>query len=123
MTRLWEVDHPYYCSETSYWDSNTTAMHETWGEFMEAEGDSDMDYNLVFRWDWREGKEWELSEYNGDDYYRHARLWLFFVGQRKGSFRSAEVKVCRADEPAIIEYLKPRWEHLKQIWEPLGDPS
>lgn len=116
---LWEVKHDYYCNDGNYYAKDTHVIHESWPEFMEAEGDADMDYNLVFRWDWREGEGWELGSYNGDDYYRHARLRIYFMGQRKGMFRSAEVKVCRADEPSIIEYLRPRWENLKAMWEPL----
>lgn len=117
---LWDVDHDYYCNDGNYYANDTHAIYETWAEFIEAEGDADMDYNLVFRWDWREGDGWELGAYNGDDYYRHARLCVYFMGQRKGLFRSAEVKVCRADEAAIIAYLKPRWENLKEMWEPLS---
>ena len=28
--------------------------------------------------------------------------------------------VCRADEPAVIEFLRPFWDHLKTLWEPLS---
>ena len=61
-----------------------------------------------------------MAEYNGDDNYRHARFHVYFIGQRKGLFRVAIVNVCRADEPAILEYLKPRLERLKQLWEPMA---
>lgn len=121
MTKhLWEVDHDYYCETSNYFSNETVARYKTWAAFAEAEGDAEMDRNLVFRWDWREGTGWDLAEYNGDDYYRHAELHVFIMGQRQGKFRSCIVDVCRADEPAIIEYLKPRWENLRQLWEPFA---
>jgi hypothetical protein len=123
MKHLWEVDHPYYCNQGNYYapgNDQPMTQHRSWAEFMAEEGDADINCNLVFRWDWREGEDWELGEYNGDDYYRHAKFLIFFMGQRKGLYRWAEVDVCRADEPAIIEYLRPRWDHLRKIWEPLA---
>lgn len=120
MSHLWEVQHQYYCRETA-WDSREEVgdIFESWAEFLAEFGESDMDYNLVFRWDWREGELYELGEYNGDDNYRHARLYIFFMGQRKGLFWSRQVKVCRADEPAIIAFLKPRLRHLLALWTPI----
>ncbi len=112
---LWEAKHRYYCNDGNYYANGTHAMHETWAEFLSEEGDADPDYNMVFRWDWKEGEDDGLGDYNGDDYYRHARFHLYFMGQRKGAFRSAEVKVCRADELSIIEYLRPRWEYMASI--------
>lgn len=123
MKHLWEAEHSYYCSEFNYYNNETTARYKTLGAFLEAEADADLDYNLVFRWDWHEGEGWELIPYNGDDYYRNGEFKVFFVGQRKGLFRSAVVEVCRADEPAVIEYLRPRMQHLVELWEPLTAPS
>src|SRR4051812_18834833 len=98
MTHLWEADHAYYCSESNYYapgnDQPYTA-YKTWQAFAEAEAGSDLDYNLVFRWDWREGDDWGAGVYTGDDYYRNGKLLIFFMGQRKGLFRWAEVQVCR----------------------------
>ncbi|MFY7925850.1 MAG: hypothetical protein ACOVN5_08560 [Aquidulcibacter sp.] len=115
MAHLWEIKHPYYISEApdahQYW--------KTWGEFIADEADADMDYNLVYRFDWLEGSGWDLGDYNGDDYYRHAELWIGFVSQRKAFCRTACIAVCRADEHAIIEYLKPRLAHLLELWVPL----
>lgn len=116
---LWECEHQYYCSEENYFDNDTTTSHKSFDDFLAEEGDADMDYNLVFRWDWTEEDE-ETGEcnYKGDDYYRNGKLSIFFMGQRKGLFRSVTVDVCRADEPKVIEYLKPRWEHMQALWAP-----
>jgi hypothetical protein len=120
VTHLWDVDHDYYCSDENYYQNGTQKLFESWAEFMEAEGDAEMDRNLVFRWDWREGEGWELGDYNGDDYYRYARIQIYIMNQRHGAFRSASVKVCRADEADIIAYLRPRWENLAELWAPIN---
>lgn len=116
---LWEVDHAYYCNDGNYYARDCGSEHKSWGEFIAEEGDADLDMNLVFRWDWKEGEDQGLGEYTGDDYYRHARLHLYFMGQRKGAFRYSIVEVCRADEPAIIAYLQPRLDHLMSLWAPM----
>ena len=124
MAKLWEADHPYYCNEGNYYargNDQPVARYRTWAEFMAEEGDSDPDYNLLFRWDWREREDWgHGTEFNGDENYRNGVLLLFWMGQRKGLYRWSEVEVCRADEPAIREFLAARFEHLKSLWEPLA---
>lgn len=120
MSHIWEAAHPYYCNDGNYYARGTHVLHETWPEFLSEEGDVDMDYNLVFRWDWKEGEDWGLGDYGGDDYYRHARLHIYFMGQRKGAYRSAEVKVCRADEDSIRAYLEPRFHYLMSMWAPFA---
>ena len=129
--RLWEVDHPYYCNDSNYYargDQQPMATYGSWAEFAVEQGDDDMDLNLVFRWDWKPKQYLDddspegVAAYHGsfDDNYRGYTLWLFFMGQRKGLYRWAEVDVCRADEPAIREWLTTRWEHLRTLWEPLS---
>lgn len=128
---LWEVDHPYYCTEGGYF--HTQAQHKTvhefksWAEFLEEMGDADLDYNLLFRWDWSEttydDEGEELPAFNGDVNYRNGKLSLFFMYQRKGYHGTSVVEVCRADEPAVIAYLQPRLAYLMRLWEPLSHPS
>lgn len=122
MKHLWEVDHAYYCNHGNYYSNECGAHFKRWQDFEEAEGDADIDMNLVFRWDWSETREDEGtgSNYTGDDYYRNGELAIFFVGQRKGLFRYATVEVCRADEPRVIAYLTPRLKHLMELWAPLS---
>jgi hypothetical protein len=123
MAHLWEVEHPYYCSDSNYFDSNCHAEYKTLAMFLEEHGAADLDMNLVFRWDWREGEDWGAGEYTGDDYYRNGRLELFYVGQRKGLFRSVSVEVCRRDEPAVLAFLEPRFQHLLSMWRPIPAES
>lgn len=123
MKKLWEVDHPYYCNEASYWKGETemVSSYKSWGEFFDAEGDSEVDLNLVFRWDWRllDGGDYYSVEPGDDPNYRDGCLHVFFLTQRKGIFRSATVEVCQADEPAIREWLQGRFNHLLEVWAPL----
>lgn len=125
---LWEVGHAYYCNEGNYYargDQQPFAHYKSFAEFMAEEGDSDMDYNLLFRFDWseeccdEEGEE--LPPFNGDVNYRNGELKLFWMGQRKGLYRWSIIEVCRADEPAVIEFLRPRLAHLMGLWAPLID--
>jgi hypothetical protein len=118
---LWEVKHPYYCNEGNFFASESVGSEfKSWAKFIEEFGDADMDMNLLFRWDWREGEEYGLGPFTGDVNYRNGRLLVFWMGQRKGLYQYSTVEVCRADESAVIEYLRPRWEHMRLLWEPLG---
>jgi hypothetical protein len=118
---LWEVEHSYYCNEGNYFASESVCdAHKNFASFLDVYKDADFDMNLLFRWDWREGEGWELQPFNGDVNYRNGMLMIFWMGQRKGLYRYSTVEVCRADEQAVIEFLKPRWEHMKEMWEPIA---
>ncbi len=56
---LWEVEHEYYCNLGNYYAviDDCHQEYDSWQEFHDKEGDSDMDYNLLFRWDWKEEDE------------------------------------------------------------------
>ena len=124
---LWEIDHPYYCTEGSYWVPGTRwhEVHETyvtWADFMNEWGQADEDYNLLFRWDWKRPNpgdfEYELEEdptfqIPGDT------LELFYMMQRKARNMSVFVSVTEADESNVREFLQAKAEHLRKLWEPL----
>lgn len=115
---LWEVNHPYYCHESS----TPTVLWDTWQEFIQdGMGSSDTEYNFLFRWDWQPplDTDYEGVEWTGDETTRDSLLKLFFVLQRKGIFRCQEVRVCRNDEPAVRTWLEKRLTHLLKVWEPL----
>jgi hypothetical protein len=129
VTHLWEIDHPYYCSESNYFSRDYYTPYGSWQGFIEHEGDNDLDWNLLFRWDWK------ADEYFDDDTVEARRAYadrfgdrdhawtlsLFWMLQRKGIFRVTEIKVCKADEPAVREFLAERAEHMRKLWEPLFD--
>lgn len=121
---LWSSNHSYYCNEGNYYargNEQPIARYKTWASFIEEEGSSDMDYNLLFRWDWRESEDWgHGTAFNGDENYRNGVLLLFWMGQRKGLYRWTEIEVCRADEPMIREWLQPRLDYLTSLWAPLS---
>lgn len=119
MKHLWEVNHPYYCNEGNYFSNDCGDEFKSWDEFLSEYKDADFDMNLVFRWDWREGSDWGAGDFTGDVNYRNGHLLIFWIGQRKGLYRYSKVEVCRNDEPAIIEFLRPRLAHLLKLWEPL----
>lgn len=112
--KLWEADHPYYCNEGCFHAPGYHTRYACWADFMEGLGTSDVDMNLVFRWDWRR---------DDDDRAQGAPpepvLYVFFVAQRKGFTFSAEVAVTPKDEPAVRAWLAGRKEHLLKLWEPL----
>lgn len=118
---LWEVDHPYYCYKKNYFTTKTVCdEHATWASFEWKYRNADVDTNLVFRWDWLEGEDWDAEPFNGDVNYRNGKLLIFWMSQRLGLYRCSEVDVCRADEPAVVAFLRPRWEHMRWLWEPLS---
>ena len=118
MKHLWEIDHPYYCNEGNYYARESVCdEYKRWQDFLSEYNDADFDMNLVFRFDWFE----EEGSYTGDDNYRNGVLKVFWMGQRKGLYRYSTVDVCRADEASVIEFLKPRWEHMRLLWEPISN--
>lgn len=131
MRRLWEVVHPYYCNEGSYFSDDCGQHVKSWQDFVAAEGDADKDYNLLFRWDWEAPRPGESGDYDsecpirwvGDENYRDCELKLFYMGQRKGVYRYVIVEVCRADEPAVKVWLQERFDYMLRLWEPFSLPS
>lgn len=117
---LWEIDHPYYASDGCYYLARNRwgeahGEWESWADFHEAWGDSDMDYNLLYRWDWERA---DPSDYDEDDVPTD-KLRLFYMLQRKAKPHSHCIDVTEADEPAVRAWLAEHAEHLRAVWEPL----
>lgn len=121
MTKLWEVSHPYYINEGNYFKAGCHELYESWDDFLSGFGDADMDYNWFVAWEWREGEDFGANDYKGDDYYCNGRLLLQLIQRRKSILTSHEIKVCRADEPAVRAFLQPYWEYTQRMWAPLSD--
>lgn len=65
------------------------------------------------------GREQPVSVHKkGDDHYRNGKLFIFWMGQRKGLYRWSEIEICRADEPAARKWLEARFKHMLKLWEP-----
>lgn len=105
---LWECQHEYDCESADYWNGKNKRNHKykLFKDFLTDMGSSDFDLNLLFRWDWKENDK------------EQGKLFLYFLLQRKGIFISFEIDVIRDDELEVIEFLKPRWDHLKSLWQP-----
>ncbi len=131
---LWEIDHPYYCSEGNYYKSGCHTLFESWGEFatpttVGAMGfggnvlyDWDDDLNFLFRWDWDRADPADYAyerEEDPDFEMPGDTLLLFFMAQRKGRNMSAAVAVTEADEPAVRAWLEKKAEYMRMVWEPL----
>lgn len=118
---LWEIGHPYYCTEGNYyvgggrWNEVHTS-YDSWADFHADWGDTDPDMNLVFRWDW---KRWDASNYEESEEPAPDVLQVFWVLQRKAILRSTECVVTEADEPAVRAWLAERARTITAIWEPI----
>lgn len=128
MTKhLWEVEHPYYCEEGQYFSTQesrqTIWQFRSMAEFLAEMGEADKDYNYLFRWDWIEENDDGEPTYNGDNNYRNGKLKLFYMHQRKGYHSCSIVEVCRADEPAVLTFLRGHWEHMQTMWAPIAQTT
>ena len=111
------VEHPYYCSESNYYRNEASTRWETMTELLDDMGESDVDMNLVFRWDIKPKRDYETDELTGG-YYAE----IFIIHQRKGIFHPCHIKsVTEADIPKLKEYLLKSWGTLNELWEPLSD--
>lgn len=104
---LWEVKHSYRCEEMEYTSGVGPIVYSSWESFEKDVGPFNLDLNLVFRWDW--SKESQV-------------LRIYFVEQRRGRYRSIEVREMREeDEPAVRRWLAPRWGHMQRMWNPISE--
>lgn len=112
---LWEAQHSYYCSDSNYYVGGPDyggLEFSSWPDFLAEFEDADLDMNLVFRWDWR------LAD--ADNEQESDTLYIYFILQRKGNFLPVRVNgVTKDDEKAVKAFLRPRWEHLRTLWDPL----
>lgn len=120
---LWTFKHPYYAQEGNYFSKDCHQTYESFDAFLEAEGDVNIDYNLLYRWDWHRRDIDPEYEDAGD---KRDEILFFFIGQRKAIARSVSVRVEPADrdrvEPLMREYLEPRLKRLLELWAPLVKP-
>lgn len=111
------VKHSYYCSSNNYFSNDCTYEFNTVDDFLSEMGESDMDYNLIFRFD--------ITKYDPEDYYEDEipkegyYAEIFNMQQRKGKFCCLRIlSVKEEDVDKLVDYLKPRFEHLKELWKP-----
>ena len=107
MKKLYEFEHPYYCSTNNYFNHECTWEYSSWKEFYEEHKNDDIDLNLIFRWDWHVADEEDESD----------TLQLSAVRQRKGIFGCYLIDVNKEDEPKVKAFLKPYAEKIQGFWE------
>ena len=120
--RLWEIEHPYYCTEGNYFVPGTrwSEVHneyDSWAGFYEQWGSADEDMNLVFRWDWKRADPQDYVPY-GEEVPADT-LHVYWVLQRKAILRSTTCTVTEADEPAVRAWLAERAQTIAAIWAPI----
>lgn len=115
------TDHPYYAAEGCYYakagpgDDFPHYEHDSWADFLEENGDNDLDMNLLYRWDWDPQSAEDALEFGPEP----EQVQLYFMQQRKARPVSIYVTVTPEDEPAVRAYLEVRAAHLRTLWSPL----
>jgi hypothetical protein len=112
---LWDVKHPYYCAGGCYFTKEPCGQdYSSWRAFLDDWADKDEDYNLLFRWDWQEGRDYDLRSGEGC-------VELHYFMQRKGHPYTCRVDVTRADEPAVRAFLETKWKRVQRLWSPFSE--
>ena len=97
--------HPYYCSESSYYGLGFSTEYDTWGQFIAEMGDSDHDMNLVFRWD--------VNKADDGSYYAN----IYIVHQRKGRFIPQTIhEILESDVDSFIKFITERKITIDKLW-------
>jgi len=100
---LWNIEHPYYCSEGNYFNNECHIEYDNFQSFINEWSDADEDYNLLFRFDWEENT-----------------LKLYYMMQRKAFNKSIYITVNQNDEPLIYAFLEQKYTHLQSLWTPFS---
>lgn len=113
---LWDADHAYAGADQNYFApaNQQDALFPTfnsWKEFTESGYyESDMDYNLMYRFDWTK---------EGEGYPEKEHVKFFYVQQRRGAVACDTIFVTEEDEPAVRAYLQKYADHMRDLWAPL----
>lgn len=119
---LWEHRHAYHCEMQNYRaraSDGCSQTYESWTDFIGEWNFCDMDYNLLFRWDWLPASDADgepIAPVTGNG----GELRVCFMLQRKGDYRCATVLNMREeDEAEVREYLTKHAKHMRMLWAPL----
>ena len=104
-----EIQHPYRAADENY-HSPARTVYKSWASFYEDFGNSDVDQNLVVRWDVRIVQAHESA--------RPVRTcFLSMIHQRTGLFRPIEIHNFHKEEDfRLLVYLGPHWVTLVAMW-------
>lgn len=116
IEELYQANHGYYCNDGNYYSNDCVFEFDCFSEFVDEMGTSDMDYNLLFRWD----VKLKYDE-DGNDIQGEYQLFLYWMQQRKGRFVVNVVSDFKQEDvEGFLTFVKPRWEHLKSLWTPFA---
>lgn len=110
--KLYEMKHKYYCGEGCYFSNECHEKFKSWDDFLAEWGESDEDYNLLYRWDW---ENYDLADAD-EGAEATDRLLMYFMLQRKARPMSVYVNVHKDQEPEIREWLKRRGRTIVSFW-------
>jgi hypothetical protein len=104
------IEHDYYASDSNYYSNDASGHYSTWADFYEEFKDADIDMNLVYRWD--------ITEMDKSKRYY---MQVVIIAQRKGIYMPIHIDyVDEKDVPQIKEFMKPHFDKLLSIWNPLS---
>lgn len=104
------IDHDYYASGQNFYSNDASLHYNTWADFYEEFHDADVDLNLVFRWDIRQREQ-----------SKRCYMQIIMIVQRKGIYMPVHIDyVDEQDVPQIMEFMRPHFQKLLSIWQPLS---
>jgi hypothetical protein len=110
---IFDYKHDYYCSNSNFYSNDPNYNWENWEHFYSEFHDSNIDMNLVFRFD--------LFLKNEDDDEEGYCLYIYMMHQRKGIFAPHIIESIKEENyQEIMEFLGKHFEKIKQIWEPFS---
>lgn len=119
MLELKETKHSYYCNDKNYYYANSLITYENFKDFYNEWGESDIDYNYIFRFDLEEDEDEGCDIENP---LRTYTLKLYCMQQRKGKFVPINVyNIVKSDMIQINEFLKSHWEYTKDLWKEFSE--
>jgi len=110
--------HPYYMSVTNYLADGSMNYGQTHydnvADFLDEWGESDNDYNSVFRWDIHMNRDDE------DEFTGTFSMQIAVILQRKGHLMIQFIDDLDEESlPAIMAWLQERYDYVKRTWKPL----
>lgn len=109
------VEHDYYCSDSNYYSNEASVSYPDWESFYKEFKDSDIDMNLIFRWDLKQKERFAEDSYE---------MQLFMIKQRKGIFSPIVIHfVYEKDVNEVVDFLSKHKNKLNSIWNPIPEHS
>lgn len=113
---LRDANHSYAGADQNYFapgnqQDSYFPEFASWEEYTNSDYfESDLDYNLMYRFDWKK---------EGESYPEKEHIKFFYVQQRRGLVAADTIFVTAEDEPAVRAYLQKYADHMRDLWAPL----